>query len=81
MPELTNDEVAKRVVDGAGNDIGIVDSVQEGTAYVDPADDIGAVKSKLDWGADEHDTYPLRNDAISEVTDEEVRLRSEYRPD
>ncbi|NEU58916.1 hypothetical protein [Halorussus sp. MSC15.2] len=79
MPELTEDDVANAVVDGEGNRIGIVADVEDGTAYVDPADDLaGPLKTKLDWGADTKDTYPLRNDAIADVTDDEVRLRDEY---
>lgn len=74
--EITADERAKRVVDGDGREIGIVDTVDDGTAYVDPEPDIaGDLKSKLGWGADEQSTYPLRNDAIDTITDEEIRLR------
>lgn len=80
MPELTDDDRAKRVVDGSGTEIGIVDAVDDGTASVDPEPDIDSqLKSKLGWGADERSSYPLRNDAIDAVTDDEIRLREDYR--
>lgn len=78
MPELTSDDRAKPVVDGAGNEIGIVAAVEDGTASVDPVEDLGGeIKSKLGWGPDERSTYPLRDDAIGEVTDEVIRLRAD----
>lgn len=74
--EITADERVKRVVDEDGREIGIVDSVNDGTAYVDPNPDItGELKSKLGWGADEQSTYPLRHDAIDTITAEKIRLR------
>lgn len=79
MAEITEDERAKRVIDGSGNQIGIVDDVSDGTAYVDPDRDIpDELKSKLGWGADERSTYPLRNDAIDAISDDEIRLREKY---
>lgn len=79
MSDLTEDEVANVVVDGEGERIGVVTDVEDGTAYVDPDDDLaGPLKTKLDWGATTEDAYPLRNDAVGEVTDDEIRLRDEY---
>lgn len=79
MAEITENERAKRVIDGSGNQIGIVDDVSDGTAYVDPDRDIpDELKSKLGWGADERSTYPLRNDAIDAISDDEIRLREKY---
>lgn len=79
MPELTDDDIAKTIVSGSGEEIGIVDAVKDGIAYVDPADDVpGQLKTKLDWGGTTKDTYPLRNDAIADVTDDEIRLQADY---
>lgn len=79
MPEITEDDRAKRVVDDEGEAIGIVAEVKEGTAYVDPDPNIDTeVKSTLGWGDDERTTYPLRNDVIEEVTDDEIRLVTDY---
>lgn len=81
-PEVTDDEEAKRVLDGHGERIGIVAEVRDGTAYVDPSDGIDAdLKSRLGWGPTEQTTYPLRHDAIEEVGDEAIRLRGEYQQD
>ena len=78
-PEVTSDKEAKRVIDGKGKRIGIVDEVRDGTVNVDPADQIDSdLKSKLGWGPTEQATYPLRHDAIKAVDDEAIRLRSEY---
>lgn len=77
--EVTSDDRAKRVVDSEGNVIGIVDDVDDGTAYVDPDPNVpGGVKTRLGWGPDEQSAYPLRNDAIDTITDDEIRLRGEY---
>lgn len=77
--EITTDERAKRVISEDGTELGIVDDVEDGTAYVDPDPEIpGELKSKLGWGGDERSTYPLRNDAIDMVTDDEIQLRAEY---
>lgn len=79
MTEITTDERAKDVISGDGTEIGVVDEVEDGTAYVEPNREIpGELKSKLGWGADEQSTYPLREDAIDAITEEEIRLREEY---
>lgn len=80
--EITTEDRAKRVIDGSGTEIGIVDDVDDGTAYVDPDPDVdGELKTKLGWGSDEQSRYPLRNDAIDEITDDEIRLRDQYSPE
>lgn len=80
-PTVSDDDEAKRVVDGAGNSIGLVTEVRDGTAYVDPNPDIDdQLKSQLGWGRLSQDTYPLRHDAIDEITDDEIRLQDDYVP-
>lgn len=77
--EVTDDEATKAVVDGAGNHIGIVREVEDGTAHVDPDPDLNnELKTKLGWGSETRTTYPLRNDAIDEITDDEIRLQPDY---
>ena len=77
--EITTEDGGKRVVASSGDEIGVVVDVEEGTAYVEPNQEIGGeLKSRLGWGADAQSEYPLRNDAIGEITDEEIRLRDEY---
>ncbi|WP_049928985.1 hypothetical protein [Halopiger goleimassiliensis] len=79
--EIGTEDGGKRVIDSNGDEIGVVIDVndEEGTAYVEPNQEIGGeLKSRLGWGPDAQSEYPLRNDAIGEITDEEIRLRDEY---
>ncbi|QLK24445.1 PRC-barrel domain containing protein [Natrinema zhouii] len=77
--EITVEDGGKRVIDSNGNEIGVVMDVDDGTAYVDPSEELGGeLKTRLGWGRDTESRYPLRNDAIGEITDEEIRLREEY---
>ncbi|ELY55765.1 hypothetical protein [Natronolimnohabitans innermongolicus] len=80
--EITIDEAGKRVIDSDGNEIGVVVDVDtdEDTAYVDPDQEqlAGELKTRLGWGSDAQSKYPLRNDAISTVTENAIQLRNEY---
>ncbi|NUB90278.1 hypothetical protein HTZ84_16595 [Haloterrigena sp. SYSU A558-1] len=80
--EITADEAGKRIVDSNGNEIGVVVDVDadEGTAYVEPEEAKlgGDLKSRLGWGRDAQSEYPLRHDAIAEITDDAIQLREEY---
>lgn len=74
--ELTEHDEGKHVVHGSET-IGTVVEVKGGTAHVDPdADLTDKIMSSLDWGegADSEETYPLPDDAVAEVTDDEIRL-------
>ncbi|MEY7852232.1 PRC-barrel domain containing protein [Natrarchaeobius sp. A-rgal3] len=77
--ELTTEDGGKRVVNGDGDEVGVVVDVDDGTAYVEPNQEIGGeLKSRLGWGRDAQSRYPLRHDAIDDVADEEIRLREKY---
>lgn len=66
----------KRVIDGAGEDVGMVSEVRGGTAFVNPDPSITeTLMSKLGWDIADEDDYPLRSDDVERVTDEEVHLR------
>jgi hypothetical protein len=72
---ITDEDEGKRVVDATGNNVGIVKTVEHGTAYVDPDPGItDSVMSKLGWGDTEEETYPLDSGNVDEITDDEVRL-------
>ena len=77
--QITDDEVGKKVVDGDGDEVGIVSAVNHGTAYVAPDPGITTkLKTKLNWeDHDEEEDYPLQEAAIEAVTDDEIRLRSD----
>ena len=73
----TNDDVGKRVVNATGDKVGVVTDVRNGTPYVDPDPGMfDTVKAKLGWEDVDEDAYPLQNDQVSEVTDDEIRLQN-----
>ena len=66
----------KRVVDEAGEEIGLITAVSDGTAYVDP--DPGLTEkltSTLGWAEPGEDDHPLAAGSIERITDEEVHVR------
>jgi hypothetical protein len=72
---ITEGDEGKRVVDSDGNDVGIVKSVETGTAYVDPDPGItDTVMSKMGWGDPDRETYPLDSGKVDTVTGDEIRL-------
>jgi hypothetical protein len=76
--QITNDDVGKTVVDGSGEAVGIVSAVEYGTAHVDPDPGIATkLKTALGWEDRDDGAYPLQEEAIATVTDDEVRLRSD----
>ena len=75
---LTDDDIGKTVVDADGDAVGIVDRVAHGTAYVDPDPGIATkLKAALGWEDESAEDYPLQEAAVSTVTDDEIRLRSD----
>jgi hypothetical protein len=75
-PTITQDDEGKDVVDAAGEKIGMIDEVEASTAYVDPNPSLtDRIKAALDWGDVDEGDYPLPAEQISEITDDEVRLR------
>ena len=77
--QFTDDDVGKTVVNGDGDDVGLVSAVKHGTAYVDPDPGITTrITAALGWeNIDDEDGYPLQEEAVATVTDDEVRLRSD----
>lgn len=77
--DIRDEDEGKRVVNDDGDEIGMVTSIRGGTAHVDPNPGLtDTVKSKLGWGDADEDTYPLPDNSIEEVTDDEVRIRSNF---
>lgn len=73
---VTENDEGKRVVRG-DDAVGRVVNVEQGTAYVDPDPDLtDTIKSKLGWGGEKEDAYPLQEDMIDTITDDEIRLRT-----
>ncbi|WP_459190735.1 PRC-barrel domain containing protein [Halosimplex sp. J119] len=72
---ITDDDQGKPIMDSSGEKIGVVSEVRGGTAYVNPDPGItDTVSSKLGWSSADEDDYPLPADAISTITDDEIRL-------
>jgi hypothetical protein len=77
--QFNDDDVGKTVVNGNGSEIGIISAVEHGTAYVDPDPGITTkITAALGWdNIDDEDGYPLQEQAVQTVTDDQVRLRSD----
>jgi hypothetical protein len=76
--ELTNDDVGKTVVDGSGDEVGIVARYEHGTAYVEPDPGIATkLKTTLGWDDESEEDYPLQAASVATVTDDQIRLRSD----
>ncbi|WP_408958791.1 hypothetical protein [Natrinema sp. 74] len=74
-PQFNDDDVGKRVVNADGDEIGIIGDVEHGTAHVEPDPGItDTIKAKLGWSGTDDDAYPLQEEAVARVTDDEVRL-------
>jgi len=78
MPSnISDDEVGKEVVDAQGEQVGIVSAVRHGTAYIDPEPGItDKIRTKLGWEDTDEADYPLQEEAIDTITDDEIRLQS-----
>lgn len=73
---FTDDDEGKRVVNANGEEIGIVQNISGGTAHVDLSPGItDTIKSKLGWGDDDAETYPLEADRVESITDDEIRIQ------
>lgn len=74
--QLTSEDEGKDVVDPNGEKIGVVQSVQAGTAHVNPDPGVtDELKSTLGWGDADEETYALDDHRIEAVTDDEIQVR------
>ncbi|WIV66965.1 hypothetical protein [Natrialbaceae archaeon AArc-T1-2] len=76
--QFTDDDVGKRVINANGETVGIVAAIEHGTAHVEP--DPGmfeTIKAKLGWEGTDEESYPLQEEAVAEVTDDEIRLEGD----
>ncbi|WP_207589732.1 hypothetical protein [Halomontanus rarus] len=83
MPRFTDDDVGKTVVNPVGDEVGIVETVENGVAYVDPHPDWSdRIKATIGW-EDEPDIteQPLEDEHVEEVTDDEIILRQDLQID
>jgi len=74
-PQFTDDDVGKDVVNADGEKVGMVADVEHGTAHVEPDPGItDSIKATLGWSKSGEDTYPLQEEAVGRVTDDEIHL-------
>lgn len=72
---ITEEDQGKTVVNSDDEKVGVVTGVRGGTAYVNPDPGLtDAIKSKLGWEDVDADDYPLKQDRIESITDDEIRL-------
>lgn len=72
---FTDDDEGKTVINDDGENVGIVSDVEHGTAYVDPDPGLtDKVMAKLGWDERDEETYPLQEESVESVTDDEIRL-------
>lgn len=78
-PTFTADDAGKTVESADGEPLGVVDSVESETAYVDPNPGVtDSIKATLNWGDESEETVPLTDDAVTEITDEAIRLDTAF---
>ena len=73
---FTDEDEGKPVIAG-GQQVGILVAVEAGRAHVEPDPSITeSLATKLGWGETEPDadTYPIYEDAVAAITDDEIRL-------
>ena len=74
-PQFSDDDIGKRVVNADGDEVGMVADVEHGTAHVEPDPGItDSIKATLGWSDSGENTYPLQEEAVGRVTDDEIRL-------
>lgn len=78
----SDDDVGKPVVAPTGDQIGMVTDVEGNVAYVDPHPGMTEkIMAKLGWGGADEEDFPLEQDRIERITDDEVRLSGDYDED
>ncbi|EJN59753.1 hypothetical protein SAMN04487950_3207 [Halogranum rubrum] len=74
---ITEDDEGKSVVGADGEQVGRVVNVEHGTAYVEADPGLtDTIKAKLGWGDTSEDSYPLQEQSVEAVTDDEIKLKS-----
>ncbi len=77
MASLSAEDEGKVLVDADGQTIGIVTSVEENTAFVNPEAGItDALLSAIGRGRTDDDAIVVEGDLVETVTDAELRLGS-----
>jgi hypothetical protein len=74
--EFTDADVGKPVIDADGRELGVVDEVRHGSAFVTPMADLEpSTRAELGWGGDGRETYGLDGARVETITGSAVELR------
>mgnify|MGYP000297795179 CR=1 FL=1 len=75
---VTDDDTGKRVVNSSGVELGVITTVEDGVAHLEPDPGVTeTVRSKLGWSEADGGDYTLEADRIDIVTADEVRVKSD----
>ncbi|WP_435346478.1 PRC-barrel domain containing protein [Haloarchaeobius sp. HRN-SO-5] len=75
---ITEEDEGKKVVNSAGDTVGVISGFRGGTAYVDPDPGLtDKLRARLGWEHIDEDDYPLDETKVETVTDDEIRLKSD----
>lgn len=78
-PTFTEDDIGKPVETAEGERLGTVADTDPETAYVEPAADAAdSTSAALDWDRDVTEPVPLTDDAVTEITDDAIRLEAGF---
>ncbi|QLK24444.1 hypothetical protein HYG81_09935 [Natrinema zhouii] len=78
-PTFTEDDIGKLVETAEGERLGAVADIDPETAYVEPAADAAdSTRAALDWERDATEAVPLTDDAVTEITDDAIRLEAGF---
>lgn len=83
MPLFTEEDEGKTVVNPVGEEVGIVELVEDGTAYVEPHPSwTDRIKARIGWEDDpDMGEQPLEEEYVEEVTDDSVILQQDLQID
>jgi hypothetical protein len=74
--EFTESDEGTPVLDSDGRELGVVDEVRHGTAFVTPMANLSPpVLAELGWGGDGREAYRLDDALVETVADGRIELR------
>lgn len=77
MVEFSETDEEKVVLDSERREIGVVEDVRNGSAFVRPLADLEApVRTELGWHGDDREVYRLQDGRVESVTNDEVWLEA-----
>lgn len=73
---ITETAVGKEVIDASGENVGIVSTVERGTAYVTPNPGlVDRLRAKLKWGDASDDDFAIDASAVAAINRNQIVLR------